>query len=517
MKRKQFFLIGALMALSVAAGALLVTDFNKVPFGFAGPGDVKLGADNPPVVPSNEAKSLNDAFVAVSKAVASEVVSITVTSKVTSSNRDNGDENGDDGQFDPFDMFRQFHPQVPQRGAGSGVIVTPDGYILTNNHVVESAVKGQIDVELNDGRHFDARLIGRDPLTDLAVVKIDAKNLPVAAFANSDDVQVGEIVIAVGNPLGLSGTVTQGIVSAIGRGQLGLNSRGDNGAYGVEDFIQTDAAINPGNSGGGLFDLKGALIGINSAIATGTGYYQGYGFAIPVNLARAVALDLMDDGKINRGYIGVQISPINQTMAKGLGLPQAEGVLVQQVMEDGAARAAGLKTGDVILKVDDQPVNTPNHLQSIIARKRAGDEVKLQVFRDGSTFEKSVKLKPRQEEAQNVRERAPTESDELNPESDRSIDVGSLGLSIRPLDSQTRKGRDVSGGVVVSDVEIYSEAYNQGIAKEDIILTVNHKPVNSPEEFRKIVDAAHAGDVLLMQVKDKSGSTRLVAVEVKKG
>lgn len=514
MSRKHTIQIGALMILCLIAGALLVSNFGGVPLGFAGDGDVKLGADRAPVNPGNEVNTLNDAYVAVSKAVTPQVVNITVTGAKTTAHGDRGDV-----PTDPFEFFEQFQrgqPEQPMRGSGSGVIVTDNGYIITNNHVVESAARnGGITVDLVDGRRFDARLVGRDPLTDLAVIKIEATGLSHAALANSDAVQVGQIVFAVGNPLGLASTVTQGIVSATGRGTLGLNASEANGGYGVEDFIQTDAAINPGNSGGGLFNLKGELVGINSAIATRTGYYQGYGFAIPINLARAVASDLIEDGQINRGYIGVRIGLIDQKMAKTLGLDKPSGVLVQDVMRDGAAEAAGLKQGDVIVSVDNVPVNTAGHLQSLVAQKKAGQEVRLKIFRYGSTFEKAVKLRPRDEEevATDARDRD-TEAGEATEA--KSLNLSGLGMEVRALDAQTKRSRDVSHGVYVSDVEIYGEASSQGVARGDVILSVDRKPVNSPAELRAMIDAKNNGDVVLMQVKGANGGTRLVAVEVKK-
>lgn len=508
MSRKQLFIVGALMALCVAIGVLLATDWNKIPSGLAGPNDVKLGAEAPPVTPSNEVKTLNDAFVAVSKAVTPQVVSIEVTSKISSSSRDQQDEE----EFgDPFEMFRQFRSPTPQRGSGSGVVISSDGYILTNNHVVEAGT-GSIAVELSDGRRFDAKLIGRDSLTDLAVIKIEANDLPTAAFSNSDDVQVGQMVIAVGNPLGLNSTVTQGIVSALGRGQLNLNKD----RYGVEDFIQTDAAINPGNSGGGLFDLKGALIGINSAIATRTGYYQGYGFAIPINLARSVAEDLIDDGRINRGYIGVTINPVNSTMAKALGLDRPDGVLIGDVLQNGAGERAGLKSGDVILEIDGVRVSTPNHLQSLIAQKRANQDVRLKVFRDGKTFDRTVKLKPREEVDAITEKVADTDDSQLDRDNERSMKLSNLGLEVRQMDPQTRRRLNVDGGVMVGKVDLYGEAMNQGLRQGDVIVSVNRKSINSPAEFQRLVEGASAGDVLLLQIKTAAGSTSLVALEIKK-
>ena len=514
MSKKQLFIVGLLMVVSVAVGAFLVTDFNGVPFGLAGPGDVKLGADRAPITPSNEINVLNDAFVAVSKAVTPQVVSITVTSKRSPASSDSERE-----ELDPFELFEQYRGrQEPQRGSGSGVVITSDGYIITNNHVVESASPNGIAVELNDGRRFDGKLIGRDPLTDLAVIKIDATDLPAAAFANSDDAQVGQIVMAVGNPLGLNSTVTQGIISALGRGQLNLNR--DAEGYGVEDFIQTDAAINPGNSGGGLFNLQGALVGINSAIATRTGYYQGYGFAIPINLARAVAQDLIDDGNVNRGYIGVRIANVDQKLARGLGLARPEGVLVQEVMPGSAAEQGGLRQGDVIIEVDGQKVNTSNHLQSVVARKRAGDAVQLQVVRDGKTSARSVTLRPREDES--AASTTPTtrkpsfETEELERDTERNLSLPELGIGVRPLDPKTKQDRKVASGILVSDVEIYGEAMNQGLSQGDVIMSVNRTPINSPAEFRKFVETASTGDILMLQVKGRNDATRLVALEIKR-
>ncbi len=507
MSKKQLFVISALMIVCVALGAILVTDFNKTPFGFAAP-DAQLGAVAPPVNPSAEVRSLNDAFVAVSKAVTPQVVSIVVTSKGTVSDRSEDDE------FNPFGMFDFPSPRnSPQRGSGSGVIISSEGFILTNNHVVDLGSSGTLSVELTDGRKFDAKIIGRDPLTDLAVIKIDATNLPAAAFGNSDEVQVGQFVIAVGNPLGLNSTVTQGIVSALGRGQLNLNR--DKEGYGVEDFIQTDAAINPGNSGGGLFDLRGALVGINAAIATRTGAYEGYGFTIPINLAKAVALDLIDDGKVNRGYIGVKIAPVTETLAKGLGLTSRDGVLVQDVVEGGAAASAGLKQGDVILEVDGHKVNAPNHLQSLVAQKRAGQAVDVKVFRDGRTFDRAITLRPRTEEEDEVRTEPTRNNANIDSDRESNLKFSNLGMEVRGLDPQVKRSRGVDGGVLVTQLEEYGEAASNGLIEGDIILSVNRKAVKSASDFRDAVSKAGAGDVMLMQVKGRDGSTRLVALEVK--
>ena len=303
---------------------------------------MKLGGTTQIASQSTSAKALSQDFAMVAKAVTPSVVAINVTTT------------GKEKQKKmPQDFFHFFGPDFkapepePSEGSGSGVILTADGYIATNNHVVEDADEGGIEVVLHDKVRFKAKLIGTDPSTDLAVIKIDGKDLTAAALGNSETVQVGEWVLAIGNPLGLTSTVTAGIVSAIGRN---INIIQD--TYGIESFIQTDAAINPGNSGGALVNMNGEVIGINAAIATTNARYQGYGFAVPVNLLKTVAADIIKYGEVKRGYIGVQISAIDQTTASALGMSEAKGVLVQALVDGGAASAAGIKEGDVILSVD---------------------------------------------------------------------------------------------------------------------------------------------------------------------
>lgn len=263
--------------------------------------------------------------------------------------------------------------------------------------------------------------------------------------------------------------------------------------------------------------MRGALVGINSAIASRTGYYQGYGFAIPINLARAVAQDLIEDGKVNRGYIGVKIEPVSQSLKKALGMGAEDGVLIQETMPGTSAADAGLRQGDVILTVDGVPVKTPNHLQNLLAQKRAGDEVKLKIFRDGSTFEKGVKLKPRAEDAEedasasnNTRENRDESSD-----SRESAKLSGLGMEVQTLDGSMKKRLGVSSGVLVTSTEMYGEAMTQGISSGDVIVSANRKQVKTAGDLEGIVSDASKGDVILMQVKTRGGSTRLVALEVK--
>lgn len=516
MTKKNIFIVASLMLASVAIGGILASKWGSIEVGFAAP-PFNLGADKPPVVPTNEVKVLNDAFVAVSKAVTSQVVSITATSKakeVTTKKRFNpfgDDENSPFGDLSPF--FGNPYGdegQMPSRGAGSGVIVSTNGYIMTNNHVVSGA--SEISVKTNDGKEYPAKLIGRDSLTDIAVIKIDASGLASATFANSDNVQVGQLALAVGNPLGtLNSTVTQGIISALGRG---LNALGGNigGGYAIENFIQTDAAINPGNSGGGLFNISGELIGINTAIASRTGSFIGYGFAVPINLAKNVAEDIIEDGKVDRGYIGVSIQSVDEKMAKGMNMSSKQGVIVQELVKGGSAEAAGIEVADVILEVDGQAVSASNQLQALVAQKRAGQEVKLKIWRDGKTFEKNVKLKPRNDgKIASLKE----ESENESKPSTASAKIETVGLEVRQLKREELAANSLDGGVMVSNVDMYGEAADQGITIGDIITLVDRKPVKSAAEFKKMIEMKSSGDVVLLQVKTRNSSSRLVALQLK--
>ncbi len=372
MKAKGIIGAASLLVIGVLFGAVLVSGFGLVRPSLA---DVNLGAEEPPVNLDADASSFSQSFIEVAETVTPTIVQITVVSERQNPHND--------FFFFPFKDMPQ-----EQRGSGSGIIISEDGYIITNNHVVENASK--VSVGLYDKRRFDATVIGTDPLTDLAVIKIDAEKLPVAYLGDSDNLKVGQWVMAIGNPLSLSSTVTAGIVSAIGRGQLGLIRD----SYGVENFIQTDAAINPGNSGGALVDLSGSVIGVNSAIAAGGGgTYIGYGFAIPINLAKAVAKDLIAHGKVSRGYIGVNIGEVDNAIAKSLGMDKPRGIIIQGIVEGGAASESDLKAGDVILKIDGREVNRPNELQSFVAAKTAGTIVTLTLFRDGEEIDRESNFK----------------------------------------------------------------------------------------------------------------------------
>jgi len=492
MKSKRLFGAFALVFAGILFGALLVSGFGLVRPGLA---DINLGASNPPVNLDADATSFSKAFIETASKVTPTIVQITVVSEAN-----NPHENF---FFFPFKDMPQ-----EEKGTGSGIIISDDGYILTNNHVVENANK--VTVGLSDKRTFDATVVGTDPLTDLAVIKIDAKNLPVAYLGDSDNLKVGQWVMAIGNPLSLTSTVTAGIVSAIGRGQLGLIKN----SYGVENFIQTDAAINPGNSGGALVDLSGSVIGINSAIAAGrTGTYIGYGFAIPINMAKSVAKDLIAHGKVSRGYIGVNIGEVDNAMARALGMSKPQGVIVQGLVKDGAAQNADIKAGDVILKVDGKEVNEPNALQSYIAEKSAGTIVNLTLFRDGKEIERKVTLKARDTDQKNepVVNKENNNSDSEGSSSTASFD--NLGLTVRNLTSQEETSFDTDHGVMITEVKPYSSAEDQRLFQGLVILEVNKKQIDSVKEFKNLIDD-NKGKSVMMRVADSQGNKRFIALEI---
>ncbi len=370
-------------AVVVAGSALAFTQKNKAE------------SDTPPVnVAVDERPVARDAtgrtsFAPIVKKVGPGVVKVFVTTKAH-----NTSLNGVPPEMDDF-MRRffgdQFGGRVPRRnfgiprqeGIGSGVIVTQDGYILTNNHVVDGA--DEVKVALQDGREFTAKVIGRDPKTDVAVIKISANNLPAVPMADSDKVEVGDIVLAVGNPFGIGQTVTTGIVSATGRG----------GAVGLdyEDFIQTDAAINPGNSGGALVDVEGRLIGINTAILSRSGGNQGIGFAIPANMARDVMSGLVKEGHVTRGYLGVRLQEVTPPLARQFKLQDARGAIVGDVLPNSPAEKAGIQSGDVILEFNGKKVTDPRHLKLEAARVQPGETVPVRILRDGQTRKLEVKVK----------------------------------------------------------------------------------------------------------------------------
>ena len=506
----------ALITIGIIFGVLLVSNLsNGINPGFArGEGDVKLGGPVPVTVQNQALKALNEGFTQVAKAVTPSVVTITVTTSGKKS-----------GRTMPRDFWHFFNPdgkpqeEEPSQGFGSGVIITADGYIATNNHVVDDADKDGIDVLLSDKVKYKAKLIGTDPTTDLAVVKIEGKGLPAAALGNSENVQVGEWVLAIGNPLGLTSTVTAGIVSARGRTINIIRQTEGRANYGIEDFIQTDAAINPGNSGGALVNMNGEVIGINSAIATTNAGYEGYGFAVPVNILKTVAEDLIRFGEVKRGYIGVQIETMDQTKASAVGMKVTKGVFVQNVVKGGAGEAAGLKELDVILAIDGKDMNASNELQSYIATKHVGDVVTVTLFRDGKTFEKKVTLKAREDRSSSAKKPEVAKNEEESaPESRKTLTLENLGMSVRALTPEEKKELEIDRGVLVTEVKPYGEAYSRFLRPNQIILEADRKEVGSPADLKKVLDARKPGDSILFRVRqdDKDKTTNFVAVQIPK-
>ncbi len=480
----------ALVVVGIIFGAVLVSGFGLVRPSLA---DIKLGAPTPPVNLNADASEFSKAFIEVAKNVTPEIVQITVVAKT-----DNPHGNM---FFLPFqDMPKE------EEGSGSGIIISQDGYIITNNHVVKDA--NSVKVSLLDGRSYTAKVVGTDPLTDIAVIKINAKDLPVAFLGDSDNLKVGQWVMAIGNPLSLSSTVTAGIVSAMGRGRLGLI----NNSYGVEDYIQTDAVINPGNSGGALVDLSGAVIGVNAAIATSTGSYIGYGFAIPINLVKSVSKELIAFGKVTRGYIGVQIGQVDDAIAKSLGMDKPQGVIVQSIVPGGAASKEDIKPGDVILKVDGKSVNQPNELQALVATKTAGSKVDLTIFRNGKEMSRSVTLKERTDDAKNEPVVNKDNSNESNSESN-TVNLGNVGLSVRNLTSQEKSDYKVSNGVVITDVKPYGEAQNQGLGQGMVITEANKESIKNVSQFKKLIEGKK-GSAILVKVTDSKGNSMFVGLEI---
>ncbi|MDX1700326.1 MAG: trypsin-like peptidase domain-containing protein, partial [Melioribacteraceae bacterium] len=427
MKGRNLLGTVSILIVGIVFGAILVSSAGLVKTSKAE--EIQIGSESSPI----QNISLNDfntAFIEVAEKVTPSIVSITVVSKM-----DSDPHKGFDFDW-PFN-FRDRMPRERQ-GGGSGVVISEDGYILTNNHVVDNAIS--VKITLFDNRELDAEVVGTDPLTDLAVVKVDATDLPAAFLGDSDRLKVGSWVMAIGNPLNyLTSTVTAGIVSAIGRN---INIIRDKEGYGVEDFIQTDAAINPGNSGGALVDLNGAVIGINSAIAT-TGFsasYIGYGFAIPINLAKAVAKDLIENGEVSRGYIGVRIGEIDAATAKALGMDKPMGIMIQGIVEDGSAASEDIRAGDVILEVDGREVNKPNQLQSYIATRRAGTQVELLLFREGEELTRKVKLKARDKDDDEKVELADAKESKLKKDNElNEVSFKDLGLTVKDLSESVAK------------------------------------------------------------------------------
>lgn len=392
-------------------------------------------------------------------------------------------------QVDPFrdlfgdDFFRSFPSPSPgqrerrSQASGSGVIIREDGYIVTNNHVINGAE--ELKVVLHNKESYSAEIIGTDPTTDLALIKIEADALPFLAMSNSDEVRIGEWVLAVGNPFNLESTVTAGIVSAKGRNINILKEQ-----YSIESFIQTDAAVNPGNSGGALVNTNGDLIGINTAIATPTGTYAGYSFAVPSNIVRKVAEDLMKYGIVQRGFLGVMIRDVDGNLAEELDLDVSRGVLIDKLVEDGSAAEYGLEAGDVIVAVDGKDIGSSPELQETIGSKRPGDNVQVTVNRNGREKTIDVTLRNKDGEARII------EKEDLAP-----TDV--LGVELKPLPEKEQNRYRVNGGVVVTKIHDGKISKHTRMREGFVITSIDGITMNTPEDVERFFNEKTSGGVMI--------------------
>ncbi len=397
-------------------------------------------------------------------------------------------------QRDPFQEFfygpgaggREFKQYGS--GAGSGVIVSSEGYIVTNNHVIDNA--SEIEVILNDNSKYTAKVVGADPATDIAVLKIEGSGFQPISLGNSDDLKIGEWVLAVGNPFNLTSTVTAGIVSAKARNINLLSERSGKDIVPIESFIQTDAAVNPGNSGGALVNTKGELVGINTAIASQTGSYSGYSFAVPVNLVQKVMRDLIDYGIVQRGYLGVQISDISQEIKEKNKLPNLKGVFVAKVVEDGSADKAGLKDGDVILKIGNKEVNSVASLQEEIGKRRPGDKVSITIRqKDGDEVIKELVLRNKEGETSLV----------SKEEIKKNV---ALGATFSELTDKEKKELNVSYGVKIKTLAA-GKLKSLGLTEGTIITKVNNEPIETIEQLTTKLNGVNRG--ILLEIMSESG------------
>jgi serine protease Do len=394
--------------------------------------------------------------------------------------------------FFPFDQQqppKQFkrHPRGQEMMLGSGFIVSPDGLIMTNNHVVKDMK--EIKVTLPGNKEYIAKLIGADPDSDIALIKIDAKNLPAVTWGDSSKVRVGEIVVAVGNPFGLSGTVTKGIISATGRTNVGI--------IGYEDFIQTDAPINPGNSGGPLVNINGNVIGINTAIATQSGGYMGVGFTIPSNSAKMVMEQLLQHGKVERGLLGVNIQDVTESLAKSFGRSDTSGALVSQVVPGSPSEKAGVKAGDIILDFNGQPVSGASQLKNIVGQTKPNSAAKLKIWRDKKTISLDVTIGERTEKS--LAAGAPRTETETS--SELGVAVGTV-----PAEMASKMGLKSGEGALVKEVNPDGRGASMGLATGDVVLEVNGKLVAGVSEFNKEVEQAKKSGVIRLMVKRGSAT-----------
>ena len=502
MRVTSYSLLACLLGLGIASG-----------LGWTGTSHVMPEIDTEAQIPAQAvqpALDLSDAFVNVSETVTPAVVRIEARRQRTVSTAQRRNR-----LFSPEDTPG---PRPDQVAGGSGFIISDDGYILTNNHVVADA--SSLTVFLQDRRSFPATLVGRDPFTDVAVIKIDASNLQKLSFGSSSELRVGEWIVAVGNP-GFGGTsrpldytVTVGIVSALGRPLLLLQRElaqdeetRINQGFAIEDFIQTDAVINPGNSGGPMVNLRGQVVGINSAIASRTGFYQGYGFAIPIDLAHRVMEDLVEYGRVRRAWLGVAMRPIDAISAEAYGLPTVTGVELTLITDGGPAEAQGLQLYDVLVEVDRQPIARVGQLQQTIAMRRPGDRIDVKVFRDGKPITVEIRL------GEAPLQRGPTVVASAPEPEER---MNKLGLRIEDMTRQNAAdfGYERVEGPVITDVQVNGPAARRGLIAGWRVLEINRQPVEDASDVRAIMSRVGRGDIVTLHLAAPSEIRQILHVKV---
>jgi serine protease Do len=499
-KRKTWILIAVALSIGIILGLVVASNLNWTKSGYA-----RVEPAKAPVKPGSEEPALNDhldllstgkAFVQVARQVMPTVVSISSAKMVRVRN--------------PFSEFfhedwwgRSFRDrggrqrEYRQEGLGSGVIISADGYILTNNHVIREAEEISV---LIDKKEYKANIIGSDPKTDLSVIKVDAKNLPVAKLGNSEALEVGEWVLAIGNPFSreLHHSVTAGIVSGKGRTNVEV------GDIEYEDFIQTDAAINPGNSGGALVNLRGELVGINTAIVSNGwgGGNLGIGFAIPINLAKQIMEQLIETGRVVRGWMGVNIQPVDENLAEKMQLPSTAGALVTDVLSDTPAERAGIRQGDFIIAFNGEPIRDNNHLIHVVAGYKPGTRAEVKLIRDGREKVLTMTLGERPDQI-------------AQTPSTTTGEGGEFGIEVSDLTNDLAREYELEAksGVVVTEVAEGSVAAREGIRPGDLIREVNREPVRNVAEFKRMIGRPKAGDIFLLRI-NRGKNNFFVALKV---
>ncbi len=504
--------VGAVASAAFVGGLMIASAFNLTPFGYA---QQSATASKPAPQVVQPVADMNNAFVSIAEHVTPAVVSIQtehIARNLPAAQR----RRAPNGQVPPgledfFDQFDGRRQQQPVEGSGSGFIVSPDGYILTNNHVVADADK--VTVGLLDKRSYPAKVIGRDPTTDVAVIKIEGSNFPTASLGDDANTRVGEWVLAIGNPLQLDFTVTAGIVSAKGR-SAGLAALYGS-RYAIVDYIQTDAAINPGNSGGPLVNIRGDVIGINSAIASPTGYNAGYGFAIPITLAKSVMNDLIKNGRVRRAVLGISIRDVKAEDAQVAGLKDIRGAKID-AFDSGAgdispAKRAGMEPGDVIISINGKPIERVATLQRIVRDFQPGNVVDVGVMRYGKSMTFKVKLTEAPSETQ-VAQADDRPSDRKAPSFDK------IGISVEPISPERMRQADLNEsqrGLIVTDVDVSGPGYRQ-IFPGQVVLEAGvagpRHAVRTVAEFEATLSKAKAGDIISLLVFDPRSENKTTLV-----